>query len=281
MGAIAFFIIMGIMALIGIPVAVLGLVGTVLSACWKRKVLLCVSIAGLVLGMLLVAFPVAWIGSIVHDNVSVPEDFVETGIVMEQIDEKEYQVFSFTANGVKYAALELNVNNARCSEVATAAFEYRPEGIMNRSRWKNYYRLDNPHEFDLIWDGYRQLFCPESQKMAVLEQYLGDGYKWTYRIGDEFYPFSDEASAALRAYPPLEGIPEEAGFIDPDMTEIDFYKCSGDGIVILHQMWIGITKDAVYELLVRQTDENGNAVYSVLLFPDELAAPILKSIDLP
>lgn len=281
MGAIAFWFVMGIVVLLGLGVAMVGIVGAVLSGRKKRKGFLAVSIAAIAMSVLIVAFPVAFFGSIMMGLISVPDEFVKTGIVMEQVYEQDYQVVAFTADGTRYAKLEsVEADFSACSQQAAAAFEYRPEGLLERHRWKNYYRLDNAQGIDLIWDGHGKLFCPETQMMAVLS-YLRSNSQWVCEDGDgKTYPLSAEACASLAQYPPVEDYPLETVSVQKDkMIEYDLKSISEDGFAVFEYRFIGVLDGMVCVLISFSYDENGTATYTYIPYPRELGAPILADLQ--
>lgn len=276
MGAVAFLIAMGVVVVIGLAIAGLGLVGAILFGSHKKKAGCGISIAVLVVGLLVAALPVLLVGGILLENAKIPEDFQHTGIV---IDENSYQPDTFTADGTVYHALELEANPPVCAAVAEAVFCYKPEGFLSRSQWGNYYRLENGQDFDLIWDGSGRLYCPAEQTDAVLAHYAACDNIWMYATEDVPYALSNDAGEGLVEYLTKQN---QGG---PKITETIHFtctvtQCSADGIVVLQDLWLGIAESGVYDLTMATYDETEQRVYYGIRMPEAIADILRKELEI-
>ena len=162
MGAVAaviFFIVLFIFAFVGIVLSIVGI--TVFSKLSKKgkgfaKPLSIVSIVVLIISIILSSIPTFFFAFIAYVNTIPPEDFVETEIVIE---ENGYQDTKFTANGVVYHSLGLDVFDH--SYIKEPVFSYKTSGFLNGSQCGNYYKVENANNYNLVSDEYGLLFAPE------------------------------------------------------------------------------------------------------------------------
>lgn len=273
MGAVAFVMAMGVVAVVGLALAGLGLVGTILFGIHKKKIGCGISVAVLVVGLVIAVLPVLLVGGILLENAKIPEDFQHTGIVIE---ENCYQPQTFTANGTVYHALPLEAHPDGCAMVAEAVFCYKPEGFLNRSQWGNYYRLRNDQGFDLIWDGYSQLYCPEDQTDAILGYYHTCGSVW---MREEMLSLPKQLTDALNGY--LENRAEDIGAqaLETIPVEYSIDQCSADGLVIRESLWLGITENGVYDLTMPIYDANDQQIYYGIPMPDKISALLRQELE--
>ena len=180
----------------GLELIAAGIVGLVIRRQRRKNgklfpgILTVVSSVLLFLGIVTVSVSVYFISFIVIVNVTPPEDFVETDIVIE---ENGYQGTRFTADGVVYEVLDLYV----CEEepLSTPIFTYKYKGFFNASQNGNYYQIENEPGFHLVSDSFGQLFAPVEERKQILAYYAEwaklEGYydDWEERT---FKIFSDE-----------------------------------------------------------------------------------------
>lgn len=275
MGAVAFVVFMLILLGFGLVVAVGALIGTILSAVHKRKTLCIVMSILLAVGLMIVAVPVTLVGFILYTNTIVPSDFVDTGIVIEG---DIYQDDYFTANGVTYRKLDLDPNYAVCENIATPVFSYKPEGILNRHEWQNFYRLETDHSFELIWDGSFQLYCPAQQFSAVTNYYSSCNQKYldgSWEIGRSL---SLNTTRALSAYLtladtlPIEEVTEKV------QGEYSIWCYSDDGIVLTDVLSFLSSGNNLYEEYSYTYDGSDYPVITGRRVPDALAAALLPEL---
>lgn len=269
MGAVA-ALLLGVLAIIlGIGVAILGVVLIALSASGKRKAGCAAGAVILVLGCLLLGFPLFLFGGILLENTVIPEDFMNTDIVVEG---EPYRDGGFYADGIYYVELREDAYYAGCRPVAEAVFAYKPDGILNQSQWHNFYRLENAGDFDLIWNGEGRLYCPEEQVDALRDYYMGRESYWNWvdwENDDDKICLPPEAQELLDAFmdngnPSVERIP---GAVDRSMVLHEF---SDDYLMILDSIYLIITEDGIYLNTETIIDEDGNGTNFGIRLPAEL-----------
>ena len=172
---LALVVLLGIAALVG------GIVGLCIihKKDFPRKGLATgLLIAALVLGALMILLPIGFVGFILFSNFSVVSDFTETDIVIE---EPGYPEQSFTADGVVYEMLPVCTNFDYCMDHSEPVFTYTWEDLLDVETFGNLYRVENPQDFGLIWDGCDVLYCPADQTDAVMAYYSGmEEIQWMF-----------------------------------------------------------------------------------------------------
>lgn len=222
-----------------------------------------------------------WCGWVILAHALPDGSYVRTDIV---IAENGYQDQRFTADGVVYEALPLTADDVACSEKATAVFTYKTKGFLNGYLTGNYYRIENPKGFDLIWNGIDRLFAPAGEREAILAYYFGEAIDWKYydyaavegAEDPRGIALSDEAKAAMQAYLMLdvESLPTEA--VIPEAYEtISIAGKSSDGIV-LHDLWFVVMEGKVYLELDRTETNDQRIQLTLAALPEEISAPLAK-----
>ena len=211
--------------------------------------------------------------------------YVKTDIVIE---EAGYQNERFTADGVVYEALPLNVNEKVCSTLADAVFTYKTPGLLNGYLTGNYYRFQNSQDFDLIWNGLDVLFAPVEEKDKILSYYNGEALEWKYydyaSVEWDEEPqgvaLSEEASAAMQAYLKLDkaSLPTEK-VIPETYTTIAIESYSKDGIVSF-DLWFVVWEGKVYLQLDSATTNDQREELTLAALPDEISAPLAKLAEM-
>jgi hypothetical protein len=222
-----------------------------------------------------------WGGYLFLTHALPASGYVKTDIVIE---EAGYQNERFTANGIVYEALPLNVNEEVCSTLADAVFTYKTPGLLNGYLTGNYYRLQNSRNFDLIWNGLDVLFAPVEEKEKILSYYRSEALEWKYfdyasAEWDEEpqgVALSEEASAAMQAYLKLDtaSLPTEK-VIPESYTTIAIESYSKDGIVSF-DLWFVVLEGKVYLQLDSATTNDQREELTLAALPDEISAPLVK-----
>lgn len=147
-------------------------------------------------GIFILLIPASFITMIVYANFSVPEDFVETEIVIEEGDNLD----SFTADGVTYELLDhysidlYSIDLFYSDADAEAVFSYKPSGLLNRIRWRNYYVLENSCGFDMVWSDMGGIFAPSEQIEEIMQYYSSCNFNYYIVDGetDSLIPLNEE-----------------------------------------------------------------------------------------
>ncbi len=278
--AVAFFI--GLLIFGFIPL-ILGVVGLIIGAVRKKngkntpKAIKPLSIIAIVIGVLIMAIPVAFFGEVFIRNATLREGVTITDIVIEEYG---YQDERFTADGVVYVACELYTHLPVSKADAVFTYKYG-DSILDRSQIGNYYSVENPYGFDLVCNRHGQLFCPESQYSAVMKHFDNiEGYRW------EVYdtPFSEEASKMLDVFiedPAVKGTVITIDYDDAESVIID--KMSPDGLIEIYDEYLYcalIYEDEVY--YIRDEDfsvDDEKVTYTIVPMPPVIADEILNAYN--
>ncbi len=211
-GVFAFVVLMIILLCVGFFGIAAGIVGLILFNKARKKgkkfgkPLIAVSAVVLALSVLITVLPVGWGVFLFKVNTDIPDDYVETEIVIE---ENGYQEKAFTANGVKYECVEIE-DVVACGEeyFSNPIFSYRTENFADRDLWGNYYKIENENGFNIVAGMFGQFFCPVDEKEKVTAFYNDDNnfawwlcdneYNQEKKVGhdgqkvlDELYKISD------------------------------------------------------------------------------------------
>ena len=111
---VLFFVLLLSVALFMILAGVAGAVGFGVAhkkgILKKGKLFVLLSVGVLLAGVLLSSLPLGFFSFIIATNATPPEDYVETGIDVEVIN-KDYESYSFIAQGTVYTILDLESAN--------------------------------------------------------------------------------------------------------------------------------------------------------------------------
>lgn len=123
-------------------------------------------IAGAVSAVSFIAFliPVLFLGYLAVMNATVPDDYTDTGIY---VDDPKFGCTRFTANGTTYVRIPTPGN----IQIAEPVYSIKYKGWYNRAQWSNYYRFENDGGFDLVGTRSYSIFCAESQLIAACDYY--------------------------------------------------------------------------------------------------------------
>lgn len=293
MGAIAgviFFIILFVSGIIGIIISIAGLIiSKVIRKSGNRfaKSVKVISIIWMIGSIILTAIPTSFFGFIFYINSKLPENYVETDILVEG---NIYQDDHFIADGKVYRLLDFEANSDGCKDKAIPVFSYKPMGILMRSQWTNFYRIETGQDFDLIWDGECALFCTDDEREDIIGYFSTCNYQWTYcdtsdydlEKGFTYHPLPEDAIVGMKEYIKLdisklakeEFNESEIDELRVGVLHIDAF--SDDG-VCSRFFNIYVMKDGVYEYLETTFGEefDANKVITVRL-PDEIGIPLSK-----
>lgn len=269
-------ILIMIFGLLELSVGVTGLIIGIKKRKTKKvlsRVFLIVSPIIMVLSIITLYFPSSFFGFIITINSTPPESFVETEI---QIEENKYQDTVFTADGIVYEALYLELYNNDIPK--KPIFHYKPEGFLNKREWGNYYLVENENGFTLISDEMGRLFSPIDEKEVILNYYSNiNNYSGYYYDWEESYiKLSDNQFDLIIDFVSNEShIKETKRFNEYDDFSIQYV--SNDNVVLIGNDWFIVNDDVIYYvynsvvnfgyeefILVELPKDVGEEIYSYL-----------------
>lgn len=269
-------ILIMIFGLLELSVGVTGLIIGIKKRKSKKvlsRVFLIVSPIIMVLSIITLYFPSSFFGFIITINSTPPESFVETEI---QIEENKYQDTVFTADGIVYEALYLELYNNDIPK--KPIFHYKPEGFLNKREWGNYYLVENENGFTLISDEMGRLFSPIDEKEVILNYYSNiNNYSGYYYDWEESYiKLSDNQFDLIIDFVSNEShIKETKRFNEYDDFSIQYV--SNDNVVLIGSDWFIVNDDVIYYvynsvvnfgyeefILVELPKDVGEEIYSYL-----------------
>ena len=161
-------VLLGLVLLLGLAALVGGIIG--LCAIRKKEMRRKGLVTGLlvtllVFGALMTLLPVGFVGFVLLSNFCMDASVVETGIAIE---EPGYPGETFTADGVVYELLPVYFDFEYCQDHSEPVFTYTWEDILGNDIPGNLFRVENPQDFDLIWDGCDVLYCPTHEVDEVM-----------------------------------------------------------------------------------------------------------------
>ena len=176
--------VIAILALI-LLAGVAALVGGIVGLCLLRRktfsnkgLVIGLLIALIVVGAILLLLPVGVVGYVMWTNFLLDATTPETGITIE---EEGYPGYTFTADGVVYEMLPIYSDFDYCFDHSEPVFNYNWSGVLGQNYPGTLYRVENPQNFDLIWDGCDVLYCPTEQVDDVIGYYSSpESIHWTY-----------------------------------------------------------------------------------------------------
>ena len=253
--------VIAILALI-LLAGVAALVGGIVGLCLLRKktfsnkgLVIGLLIALIVVGAILLLLPVGVVGYVMWTNFLLDVSTPETGITIE---EEGYPGYTFTADGVVYEMLPIYSDFIHCSAHSEAVFTYTWEDMLGWDTPGNLYRVENPQNFDLIWDGCDVLYCPTEQVDDVIGYYSSlEGIHWTYfsstMADEDIWDDFDVAEADLEVVMSLP----EIWCSDIQLAEVPYDSAAlwitaniDDDIVIDMSFTVALTENEAY--LVRR-----------------------------
>ena len=265
-----------------------ALVGGIVGLCLLRRktfsnkgLVVGLLIALLVVGAFLMLLPVGVVGYVMWTNFLLDATTPETGITIE---EEGYPGETFTADGVVYEMLPIYSDFIHCSAHSEAVFTYTWEDMLGWDTPGTLYRVENPQNFDLIWDGCDVLYCPTEQVDDAIGYYSSlEGIQWTYfssvMADEDIWDDFDVAEADLEVVMSLpeiwcsdvqwEEIPDET-------TALWITASVGDDIVSEISFTISLTETEAYLLRREETVADEWVQYGIPL-PAEFF-PIFESM---
>ncbi|MBQ8474541.1 MAG: hypothetical protein IJ499_02630 [Clostridia bacterium] len=210
----------------------------------------------LAVGIFILLIPVSFFTIIIYSNNKIPENYVDTGLVIE---EEGYQYDSFTVDGVVYESFELDTASRIYFINTTPIFSYKYDSFMNQSRWGNYYKIENSQGFDMVYGELGSLFAPSDQIDSIIEYYNTCDVKY-YVIDGETQGIKlvcDELQEFFRRldYTNFEEVRMEISDF-PDTIEV--YLTDSDGYIVREKHQYLIIDGYVYLEHTVDYNSNGN-----------------------
>ena len=258
----AFFAI-AILALI-LLAGVAALVGGIVGLCLLRRktfsnkgLVIGLLIALIVVGAILLLLPVGVGAYIMWTNFLLDVSTPETNIVIE---EEGYPGETFTADGVVYEMLPIYPDFDYCFDHSEPVFTYIWQGVLGQNYPGTLSRVENPQNFDLIWNDCDTMYCPTDQLDEVVAYYSSlEDIQWTYfssvMADEDIWDDFDVAEADLEAIESLPEIwcsPVEPVKVTHDTTELWITANIDDDIVIDMSFTVALTENEAY--LVRREE---------------------------
>ena len=277
-------VLLGLVLLLGLAALVGGIVGLCLigkKPVQRKGLATGLLIALMVVGALMTLLPVGFVGFVLLSNFRMDASVVETGIAIE---EPGYPGETFTADGVVYEMLPIYSDFIHCSAHSEAVFTYTWEDMLGWDTPGTLYRVENPQNFDLIWDGCDVLYCPTEQVDDAIGYYSSlEGIQWTYfssvMADEDIWDDFDVAEADLEV---VMGLPEiwcsdvQWEEIPDETTALWITANIDDDIVIDMTFTVALTETDAYLIRREGTVDDEWIQYGIPL-PAELF-PIFESM---
>lgn len=286
--AIFVIVILAVILLAGVSALVGGIVGLCLlrrKTFSNKGLVIGLLIALIVVGAILLLLPLGVGAYIMWTNFLLDVSTPETNIVIE---EEGYPGETFTADGVVYEMLPIYPDFDYCFDHSEPVFTYIWQGVLGQNYPGTLSRVENPQNFDLIWNDCDTLYCPAQQVDEVMAYYSSQqDIQWTYFstswLEDDDWDSLDVTEADLETIQSLPGIwcsPVEAVKIAQDTTELWITANIDDDIVIDMSFTVALTETNAY--LIRReetvpTDTLDELVQYGIPLPAELF-PIFESM---
>ena len=286
----AFFAI-AILALI-LLAGVAALVGGIVGLCLLRRktfsnkgLVIGLLIALIVVGAILLLLPLGVVGYVMWTNFLLDVSTLETNIVIE---EEGYPGETFTADGVVYEMLPIYPDFDYCFDHSEPIFTYTWQGVLGQNYPGTLYRVENPQDFDLIWDSCDTMYCPTDQVDEVMAYYSGaEVFRWTYIstdwVDDDDWDSMNVSEADLETIHRLPEIwcsPVEPVKVTHDTTELWITAYLDDNVISEMDFTVALTENEAY--LVRReetvaTDTMDELIQYGIPLPAELF-PVFESM---
>ena len=283
--------VIAILALI-LLAGVAALVGGIVGLCLLRRktfsnkgLVIGLLIALIVVGAILLLLPVGVVGYVMWTNFLLDATTPETGITIE---EEGYPGYTFTADGVVYEMLPIYSDFDYCFDHSEPVFNYNWSGVLGQNYPGTLYRVENPQNFDLIWDGCDVLYCPTEQVDDVIGYYSSpESIHWTYfsstMADEDIWDDFDVAEADLEV---VMSLPEnwcsdiQLAEVPYDSTALWITANIDDDIVIDMSFTVALTDTDAY--LIRReetvaTDTMDELIQYGIPMPAELF-PVFESM---
>lgn len=261
---VLFFVLLLSVALFMILAGVAGAVGFGVAhkkgILKKGKLFILLSVGVLLAGVLLSSLPLGFFSFIIATNATPPEDYVETGIDVEVIN-KDYESYSFIAQGTVYTILDLESANISLEH---PVFSQKEKGPLNRAQWSNYYEVKNDSGFHIVCDEGGVLFAPREDHEQIYAYYENDTPVWFAEFWD------DDQDRILIKHEILEGsledlckrestLPYEHYSFTETQTNRTLWctKESTDGVVLYKSLSFELIEGSAYLIRWEQWEQEG------------------------
>ena len=259
-------VLLGLVLLLGLAALVSGIVGLCLigkKPVQRKGLATGLLVTLLVFGALMTLLPVGFVGFVLLSNFRMDASVVETGIAIE---EPGYPGETFTADGVVYKMLPVYFDFEYCQDHSEPVFTYTWEDILGNDVPGNLFRVENPQNLDLIWDGCDLLYCPADQTEAFMTYYstMGD-VRWTCfntaLIESDIWDsveVSDSYVDSIQALPELWCSAEEDVEIPGNALELWITGMIDDDFILDMSFTVTLTETEAYLVRREETVENAN-----------------------
>ena len=258
--AIFVIVILAVILLAGVAALVGGIVGLCLlrrKTFSNKGLVIGLLIALIVVGAILLLLPLGVGAYIMWTNFLLDVSTPETNIVIE---EEGYPGETFTADGVVYEMLPVYPDFDYCIDHSEPVFTYTWQGVLGQNYPGTLSRVENPQNFDLIWNDCDTMYCPTDQLDEVMAYYSSlEDIQWTYfssvMADEDIWDDFDVAEADLEAIESLPEIwcsPVEPVKVTHDTTELWITANIDDDIVIDMSFTVALTENEAY--LVRREE---------------------------
>ncbi len=280
MGVVFGIIFLAVLFLTGLSGIVAGVVGLIIMGVRKRAdrpfprfltVIFAVILAG---GVLTAIIPVVCFGVLVLMNNTPPDDFVETEIVIE---EDGYQDTRFTADGVVYEVLDLQLydTEAACNPI----FTYKTQGLLNGSQCGNYYDIENSQGFNLVSDARGALFSPVDERERIIEYYTNPqnlcGYYDDFDGGE--FKLTDGENDIIKGLmtTDLTALPKEE-IISDCAVEFSIIVSCNERLIYMESYWFLALDGEIYYVESSTLADNGGFEYTLIELPEEIRGALYE-----
>ena len=234
----------------------------------------------LVFGALMTLLPVGFVGFVLLSN-------FRTDIIAEStnaaIEGAGYPGETFTADGVVYEMLPVYIDFEYCSDNSEPVFTYTWKDILGRDVPGNLFRVENPQNLDLIWDGCGMLYCPVDQVDEVMAYYSSmEDIRWAY-IATTWADDWDSLDVSEAEFEPIQSLPEiwcsdvQWVEIPDDTTDLWINASIDDDIVGDMNFTVSLTETEAYLIRRQETMNIDEWVRYGIPLPDEFF-PIFESM---
>ena len=274
-------VLLGLVLLLGLAALVGGIVGLCLigkKPVQRKGLATGLLVALMVVGALMMILPVGVVGLALLPNFQMNISVVETDVAIE---EPGYPGESFTADGVFYELLPVCFDFEYCQDHSEPVFTYTWKDILGRDVPGNLFRVENPQNLDLIWDGCDVLYCPTDQIDPFMTYYSTTGdVQWTCfntaLIESDIWDsveVSEPYVESIQALPKLWCSAEEDVEIPGNALELWITGMIDDDFILDMSFTVALTETEAYlvrrEETVVNANDNGIVKYGILL-SDEL-----------
>ncbi len=275
MGSVFYLIFLLFLLLAGLVVLALGIVFLILRDRRKKPFSILAGIL-LPLGIFLCLFPVGFFLFLRNSNAQLSSDYVNTGIMVEG----GYQEGAFTANGIAYEPLEVQV----CNEALikgdpvyswdTSSATDRFFGYYDRG---NYYTVENGPGLDILCSSHTlqpHLWCRADQLAEATVWYADTAnYQW-HTVTESYDLVTPQPDSTMMDALLLATDVEPVRYTTPLGAEITRYvlvRVSSDGVVMRDWISLSVHEGRLCFFDSQQNTET-TSIYTVRPLPEELSS---------